>query len=157
MLPAGEDPIRPAATTPLAITLDGERLEGIAGQSIAGVILASGRLGFRRTSSAGRPRGIFCGIGVCFDCIVEVDGARDVRACQRRAVDGNVVITQHDALPALPRSEPGASQPGASEPGASQPGAPEPGASDPGSSKHSASKYEAPPQLPSPGLDGRDD
>ena len=107
MLPAGDDPIRPAATTPLAITLDGERLEGVAGQSIAGVILASGRLGFRRTSSADRPRGIFCGIGVCFDCLVEVDGARDVRACQRRAVDGNVVVTQHDALPVPPSSERG--------------------------------------------------
>ena len=107
MLPAGDDPIRPAATIPLAISLDGERLEGVAGQSIAGVILASGRLGFRRTSSAGRPRGIFCGIGVCFDCLVEVDGARDVRACQRRAVDGNVVVTQHDALPEPPSSERG--------------------------------------------------
>ncbi|MET3767513.1 putative molibdopterin-dependent oxidoreductase YjgC [Marisediminicola sp. UYEF4] len=107
MLPAGDDPIRPAVPTALAITLDGERLEGIAGQSIAGVILASGRLGFRRTSAAGRPRGIFCGIGVCFDCLVEVDGARDVRACQRRAVDGNVVVTQHDALPVPPGSERG--------------------------------------------------
>lgn len=102
MLPAGDDPIRPAAPTPIAITLDGERLEGVAGQSIAGVILASGRLGFRRTSAAGRPRGIFCGIGVCFDCLVEVDGARDVRACQRRAIDGTVVVTQHDALPKPP-------------------------------------------------------
>ena len=134
MLPVGHDPIRPAATTPLAITLDGERLEGITGQSIAGVILASGRLGFRRTSSAGRPRGIFCGIGVCFDCLVEVDGARDARACQRRAVDGNVVITQHDALPVPPRSEPEASEPSASE--------------------HSASKHEVPLV---PHLGGRDD
>ena len=134
MLPVGHDPIRPAATTPLAITLDGERLEGITGQSIAGVILASGRLGFRRTSSAGRPRGIFCGIGVCFDCLVEVDGARDVRACQRRAVDGNVVVTQHDALPVPPRSEPDASEHSASE--------------------HSASKHEVPLV---PHLGGRDD
>ncbi len=109
MLPAGDDPIRPAASTPVAITLDGERLEGIAGQSIAGVILASGQLGLRRTSAAGRPRGIFCGIGVCFDCMVEVDGARDVRACQRRAVDGNAVTTQHDALPVPPSSERGGS------------------------------------------------
>jgi len=110
MLPAGDDPIRPEVPTPLAITVDGERLEGVAGQSIAGVILASGRLGFRRTSATGRPRGIFCGVGVCFDCLVEVDGARDVRACQRRAVDGAIVVTQHDALPAPPSSEKGATQ-----------------------------------------------
>ncbi|WP_297362048.1 2Fe-2S iron-sulfur cluster-binding protein [Mycetocola sp.] len=42
---------------------------------------------------------MFCGIGVCFDCLVEVNGDRDVRACQRRAVDGDVVVTQHDILP----------------------------------------------------------
>ena len=63
------------------------------------VILASGTLGFRRTSAQARPRGVFCGIGVCYDCLVEVNGLRDVRACQRRAADGDVVTTQHDLLP----------------------------------------------------------
>ena len=99
MLPRGDDPIRPGATTPLAVTVDGVRLDGITGQSVAGVILANGALDLRRTSAAGRPRGVFCGIGVCFDCLVEVNGSRDVRACQRRAVDGDVVVTQYDPLP----------------------------------------------------------
>lgn len=74
-------------------------VDGIHGQSIAGVILASGMLGFRRTSVTGRPRGVFCGIGICYDCLVEVNGIRDVRACQRRAVDGDTVCVQHDLLP----------------------------------------------------------
>ena len=56
---------------------------------------------WRRTSSHNRPRGLFCGIGVCFDCLITVNGARDVRACQRRATDGDVVETQHDRLPAV--------------------------------------------------------
>ncbi len=99
ILPASDDPIRPAATTPVSITVDGSPVAGIAGQSIAGVILASGSLAFRRTSVTGRPRGVFCGIGICYDCLVEVNGDRDVRACQRRAVDGDVVCVQHDRLP----------------------------------------------------------
>lgn len=98
LLPFGEDPIKPAPPTPVTITVDGVRARGLAGQSLAGVILASGRLGFRRTSAHGHPRGVFCGIGVCFDCLVEVNGLRDVRACQRRAADGDVVTTQHDRL-----------------------------------------------------------
>lgn len=99
LLPHGDDPIRPAEPTPVTITVDGEQLSGVAGQSIAGVILANERLGFRRTSVHDTPRGVFCGIGVCFDCLVVLDGVEDVRACQRRASDGDIVATQHHRLP----------------------------------------------------------
>ncbi len=99
MLPWRDDPIRPVEPRPVSITVDGVAIDGLQGQSLAGVILASGTLGLRRTSGADRPRGVFCGIGVCFDCLVEVNGVRDVRACQRRARDGDAVVTQHDPLP----------------------------------------------------------
>lgn len=99
MLRPGDDPIRPAPVDAVEITLDGEALTGVQGQTIAGIVLASGALAWRRTSVDGRPRGLFCGIGVCFDCLVTVNGERDVRACQRRAVDGDAVASQHDRLP----------------------------------------------------------
>ncbi len=99
LLPFSDDPIQPAEPMRVAITLDGEELIGVAGQSVAGVIMANGRLGFRRTSVQDSPRGVFCGIGVCFDCLVVVDGVSDVRACQRRAREGQVVTTQHHPLP----------------------------------------------------------
>jgi predicted molibdopterin-dependent oxidoreductase YjgC len=81
---------------PLTITVDGRPLEGVAGQTVAGVLLASGRLSWR-TGPSGSPRGVFCGIGVCFDCLVTVNGERDVRACRRRARDGDAVTTQSRA------------------------------------------------------------
>ncbi|MFE6686965.1 (2Fe-2S)-binding protein [Streptomyces sp. NPDC057743] len=81
---------------PLRITVDDELLDGIAGQTIAGVLLAAGRLAWRRGPS-GAPRGVFCGIGVCFDCLVTVGDERDVRACRRRARDGDVITTQRRA------------------------------------------------------------
>jgi len=99
LLPFHDDPIKPAPPTPVTITVDGVPARGVAGQSLAGVILASGTLGFRRTSVQGRLRGVFCGIGVCYDCLVEVNGQRDVRACQRRATDGDVITIQHDGRP----------------------------------------------------------
>jgi hypothetical protein len=80
--------------TSLTVTVDGEPVPGFAGQTIAGLMLAQGRLAWRGTARRGRPRGLFCGIGVCFDCLVVVNGLRDVRACQRRAVDGDVVETE---------------------------------------------------------------
>jgi D-hydroxyproline dehydrogenase subunit gamma len=83
----------------LAITVDGETLTGVAGQSIAGVMLAAGRSSWRTTAGGRRPRGIFCGMGVCYDCLACVNGIRDVRACQRLARDGDVVTTQAEELP----------------------------------------------------------
>ncbi|MBB5936164.1 (2Fe-2S)-binding protein [Streptomyces zagrosensis] len=78
---------------PLRITVNGEPLDGIAGQSIAGVLLAAGRPSWR-TGPSGAQRGLFCGIGACFDCLVTINGDRDVRACLRRAHDGDTVHTQ---------------------------------------------------------------
>ncbi|WP_308493783.1 (2Fe-2S)-binding protein [Microbacterium terrisoli] len=71
------------------IRVDGEELHGRDGQTIAGVLLASGQRSWR--TAAGAPRGVFCGIGVCQDCLVTVNGVAGVRACQRTAVDGDVV------------------------------------------------------------------
>ncbi|MGW8379463.1 (2Fe-2S)-binding protein [Streptomyces sp. ODS28] len=78
---------------PLRITVDGEHVDGVEGQSLAGVLLAAGRLSWRR-GPTGAPRGAFCGIGVCFDCLLTVNGERDVRACLRAATDGDAVTTQ---------------------------------------------------------------
>jgi hypothetical protein len=78
----------------LSISVDGTPTDGRPGQTIAGILLTCGRSAWRRTSRTSAPRGLFCGIGVCFDCLVTVNGDRDVRACQRRASDGDVVETQ---------------------------------------------------------------
>ncbi|MDI3387640.1 (2Fe-2S)-binding protein [Streptomyces sp. B-S-A8] len=90
---------------PLRITVDGECVDGIEGQTLAGVLLAAGRLSWRQARS-GAPRGVFCGIGVCFDCLVTVGGERDVRACRRRARPGDVVTTQSRTPASEPASEP---------------------------------------------------
>jgi hypothetical protein len=88
----------------LRIVVDGTPVVGVEGQTIAGVLLGSGILAWRTTSVGGRPRGVFCAIGVCYDCLIVVNGLRDVRACQRRAIGGDVVNTQYDPLP--PTGEP---------------------------------------------------
>jgi D-hydroxyproline dehydrogenase subunit gamma len=99
--PPGGDPIRPGEPATVTISVDGAPCTGLLGQSIAGVLLASGSLAWRVTSAGSRPRGVFCGIGVCFDCLVEVNDEADVRACLRRAVPGDVVVSQHHVLPTL--------------------------------------------------------
>jgi D-hydroxyproline dehydrogenase subunit gamma len=99
LLPPERDPVRPGPGRPITVSIDGERVHGLDGQSIAGVLLASGRLTWRVTAAGRRGRGAFCGIGVCSDCLLTVNGLRDVRACQRIAVDGDVLTTQDEPLP----------------------------------------------------------
>ena len=66
---------------PVTITVDGEPLQAYAGESIATALLANGRRTLRRTRRGGRPRGLFCAMGVCYDCILTVNGQAGVRAC----------------------------------------------------------------------------
>ncbi|QNS03478.1 (2Fe-2S)-binding protein [Streptomyces xanthii] len=113
---AGSDAAR-RRDRPLRITVDGEPVDGIAGQTVAGVLLAAGRLAWR-TGRSGAPRGVFCGIGVCFDCLVTVGEERDVRACRRRVRDGDVVTTQSRNAPGPDRDPDRRGKPGA--PGAEE-------------------------------------
>lgn len=92
LLPPDRDPVG-RTDRPIRITVDGEPVPGVAGQSVAGVLLAAGRTSWRTTRS-GAPRGVFCGIGACFDCLLTVNGVPDVRACRRPAADGDEIRTQ---------------------------------------------------------------
>lgn len=80
------------ARQPLTILVDGEPVAAFAGESVATVLLALGQLTFRHTEH-GEPRGLFCGMGVCFDCLVTVDGVENVRACLTPVSDGMVIAT----------------------------------------------------------------
>ncbi|MFH8403687.1 FAD-dependent oxidoreductase [Streptomyces sp. NPDC018019] len=78
------------------VTVDGAEHRARAGQTVASLLLAAGRLSWR-TTRGGRPRGVFCGIGVCHDCLVVVNGVPDVRACRRVVVAGDRIETQDGA------------------------------------------------------------
>ena len=77
---------------PISITVDGVPVSVYAGETIAGALLASGRRVWRHTRH-GQPRGLYCGIGLCFDCLVTVDGTSNVRACLTPVAAGMVVET----------------------------------------------------------------
>nr|WP_296775805.1 (2Fe-2S)-binding protein [Rhodococcus sp. (in: high G+C Gram-positive bacteria)] len=67
------------------------------GQSIAAALIATGRRSWRRTRVGGEPRGVFCGIGICFDCLVTVNGEPNRRACMVEARPHDEVVTQEGA------------------------------------------------------------
>jgi len=75
-------------------TFDGAAVSFTDGQTIGAALVGAGIRSWRTTRNAGRPRGLFCGIGVCFDCLITVDGEPNVRACMRPAAADMNVSTQ---------------------------------------------------------------
>ncbi len=69
------------------VLVDGRPVRGRAGQSIGALLLAAGRAELRRGPGGG-PRGVYCGIGVCQECRVRVEGRGTVRACLTAAEPG---------------------------------------------------------------------
>lgn len=78
----------------LAFTLDGEAVEGREGDSVAAAVLALGVDACRETAVSGTPRGPYCMMGVCFDCLVEIDGAGNRQGCLVPLREGMAVARQ---------------------------------------------------------------
>lgn len=77
-----------------SFTFDGRSISFVPGQTVGAALTAAGVRSWRLTRKAGRPRGLFCGIGVCFDCLAAIDGQLNQRACLTLATDQTVVVTQ---------------------------------------------------------------
>ncbi len=76
------------------IKIDGREIEARAGEVIAAALLANGIRSFRTTPHSGEPRGPFCAVGRCPDCMMIVDGVLDVRTCLVPVREGMQIETQ---------------------------------------------------------------
>ena len=76
------------------LSVDGREIVAYAGESVATALLASGIRVVRETGREQAPRGLFCGMGVCFECLVSIDGRPNLRACMTPVADGMRVVTR---------------------------------------------------------------
>lgn len=83
-----------SARREVTFTFNGESFTGVEGQSIAAALMETGVRELRKTRFDEEPRLIFCGIGICFDCVVVVDGVANQRACLVEIVDGAKIESQ---------------------------------------------------------------
>lgn len=72
----------------IVIHVEGRAMLAHEGQTLATALLGAGVVPFRRTSVSGAPRAPLCLMGVCFDCLVEVDGSQNVQSCLVEAKNG---------------------------------------------------------------------
>lgn len=79
----------------VSFTLDGKPMTGYEGEPIAAALKAAGVMVHRYTARQHKPRGIFCAIGRCTDCVMIVDGKPNVRTCITPLCEGMCVQTQY--------------------------------------------------------------
>jgi glycine/D-amino acid oxidase-like deaminating enzyme len=90
--PVGAAPTRQSAGSgELTFGFEGRALGATPGASIGAALWSAGVRHFRTTRTLGRPRGLYCGIGQCFDCLVRVGDGPPVRACLTAVHDGDEV------------------------------------------------------------------
>jgi predicted molibdopterin-dependent oxidoreductase YjgC len=75
------------------ITVDGTALTAVNGATLTAALIAAGRWALGVHPLTGEPRGPLCGMGVCLECEVTVDGRPGTRACLTRVTDGMRVLT----------------------------------------------------------------
>jgi D-hydroxyproline dehydrogenase subunit gamma len=83
----------------VSVVLEGRTVRAHLGETVATVLLAEGHVA-TRTTVGGSPRGVFCGMGVCFDCLVVVDDEPNTRACVTWVREG-MRIARQDGLVAV--------------------------------------------------------
>ena len=82
------------AGTPVAITVDGKPISARAGDTVAAALIAAGIDHCRTTPVSGAPRAPYCLMGVCFECLVMVDGVGSRQGCLVPVREGMAVETQ---------------------------------------------------------------
>jgi hypothetical protein len=87
---------RRTSASPLTLFFDGRPLHAREGDSVASALLAAGVIVTRQTPVSGAPRGPWCMMGACFDCVAIVDGRRGMRTCMTPVREGLCVDTQRD-------------------------------------------------------------
>lgn len=81
----------------IAFTIDGRAATARQGDSVAAALLAAGTEICRRTPVSGAPRAPYCMMGVCFECLVTIDGIGNRQACLVAVSGGMSVETQNGA------------------------------------------------------------
>src|SRR4051794_37776325 len=90
-------PAERAAEATLTIWFDGAAVPARAGDSVAEALLAAGITTTRSTTVSGAPRGPYCMMGACFECLATIDGRPNVQTCMTQVREGMQVEIQAGA------------------------------------------------------------
>jgi sarcosine oxidase subunit alpha len=81
---------------PVKIRVNGKEIAAYHGETLLAALMASGYKFFKKSSIMEEPRGALCGMGVCYECLVTLNGIPGVRACMEE-VEENMEIELDDS------------------------------------------------------------
>lgn len=79
----------------VTLSINGHPVTARNGQSVWSAMALAGQVETRKAALSGEARSAYCAMGVCFECMVEIDGLPNQQACLRLVSDGMKVVTQH--------------------------------------------------------------
>ncbi len=85
--------VREGVQRPGTVTLrfEGREIPAVIGETVAAALWAADEVVVRRSSVKGEPRALFCNMGICFECLVRIDG-RPVRSCMTPVLGEGMVV-----------------------------------------------------------------
>jgi sarcosine oxidase subunit alpha len=86
--------VRDRPLTPVAVTIDGRPFEARAGDSVAAALLEAGQAQSRVSPAHSSPRGPYCLMGACYECLVTIDGVGNRQGCLIEVAEGMRIETQ---------------------------------------------------------------
>jgi predicted molibdopterin-dependent oxidoreductase YjgC len=78
----------------VTITIEDRQFKVAASDNVAAAMLCAGIVVARTTAVSGAHRGPYCMMGICFECLVEIDGVPNQQACQTQVRDGMNITVQ---------------------------------------------------------------
>ncbi len=87
--------VTPSSKAALSFNFNGKTVQAFEGQTVAQALVAANLRTCRTTPVTGSPRAPFCLMGLCFDCLVTIDGRQNRQACLVPVTSGMHVVTQH--------------------------------------------------------------
>ncbi|GAA6192703.1 (2Fe-2S)-binding protein [Phaeobacter sp. NW0010-22] len=79
----------------VSVTVNGQKISAPEGQTVWATMALCGETMTRQAAISGEARSAYCAMGVCFECLVEIDGMANQQACLRRAREGMNIETQN--------------------------------------------------------------
>lgn len=72
----------------VSLLVNGQPIEAYAGETVLAALLAAGFKTIKKNPVSHEPRGALCGMGVCFECTVTINGVPNIRACVTEVQEG---------------------------------------------------------------------
>lgn len=86
--------LRPATSKMINVIVNGIQISAPKGQTVWATMALANQIITRKSVLLTQDRSAYCAMGVCFECLIEIDGIPNQQACLRKVCDGMIISTQ---------------------------------------------------------------